>query len=169
MPGPADDPRRIGHHRVVELTDPHTPDADGSAAPPPGSAEAVDVPLPQDLTAPAVARGAVRRLLSRWNLHGVLEPVLLAVSELVTNALRHGRPPVALRLERSGEGVTVDVHDGSKDLPAGAGEAADSAESGRGLGIVEAVASDTGVRTCPDDGKVIWARFEPDAAPDGRA
>ncbi|MDP9408840.1 MAG: ATP-binding protein [Actinomycetota bacterium] len=150
------------------MTDQQTADPAGAATPPPGF-EAVDVPLPQDLTAPAVARGAVRRLLDRWNLHGVLEPVLLAVSELVTNALRHGRPPVALRLERSGGGVTVDVHDGSMDLPGSATEAAESAESGRGLGIVEAMASDTGVKSCPDDGKVIWARFDPDRAPDGRS
>ena len=125
--------------------------------------ETVDVPLPQDLTAPSVARRAVRRLLDRWRLQDVLEPVLLAVSELVTNALRHGRPPVALRLEHRDHGVTVDVHDGSRDLPGTpAPEQPDGAESGRGLGIVEAMAAETGVEDVPNNGKSVWARFEPE-------
>lgn len=127
------------------------------------SVDAVEVPLPQDLTAPRVARSAVRRVIDTWRLHSVLEPVLLAVSELVTNALRHGRPPVGLRLVRAGRSVEVDVHDGSGDLPPGVSGAGDDAESGRGLGIVEAMATDAGCESVPDDGKIVWARFDSEA------
>ena len=132
----------------------------------PGS-EAVEVPLPQDLTAPRVARGAVRGLLDRWRLQSVLEPVLLAVSELVTNALRHGRPPVGLRLVRRGRSVVVDVHDASKDLPGAGTSAAEGAESGRGMGIVEALAAEAGTKRLPSDGKVVWARFEAEGGEEG--
>ena len=148
-----------GHESSVDVSDQGVTAVPSAAA---RSAEAVDVPLPQDLTAPAVARGAVRRLLDSWRLQAVLEPVLLAVSELVTNALRHGRPPVALRLVRTGHSVEVDVHDGSRDLPPGTAGPEEDAESGRGLGIVEAMAVDTGCEPVPDDGKIVWARFEPD-------
>jgi anti-sigma regulatory factor (Ser/Thr protein kinase) len=134
---------------------------------PGAESERAEVPLPQDLTAPGVARSAARRLLDRWRLQDVLEPVLLTVSELVTNALRHGRPPVALRLEHRGSAVTVDVHDGSREPPGDpTAEQSDGAESGRGLGIVEAMAAETGVEKVPDDGKSVWARFEPER-PDG--
>ena len=128
--------------------------------------------LPDDNTAPALARSHTRRVLSRWSLPGVVEPLLLVVSELVTNAVRHGRPPVALRLRREGRGVRVDVHDESSAVgPAhGAGDsvrADHAAEGGRGLPLIDAVTVDHGVDQVADDGKEVWAVVEPEtAAPD---
>lgn len=165
MTGTADGTPRTGQYRPVDASEPvgtPVPLTRASGA----GGETVEVPLPQDLTAPGVARSAVRRLLERWRLQEVLEPVLLAVSELVTNALRHGHSPVALRLEHTDRAVTVDVHDGSKDRPADpAAERCEGAESGRGLGIVAAMAAETGIQEVPDDGKWVWARFEPDPPP----
>ena len=71
----------------------------------------MQVDLPPDLTAAREARAATKRVLPRWALGGLLDPVLLVVSELVGNAVRHGKPPVDLRLRTSGAGVRVDVHD----------------------------------------------------------
>ena len=134
----------------------------------PGS---VEVDLPQDLTAPSAARSATRRTLDRWRLGGILEPVLLVVSELVGNAVRHGRPPVEMRLRRFGTGVRIDVHDEAKGdgivsatSATSATSASDEAESGRGLLLVEAVSDDSGVEQIEGDGKVVWATVTPPEA-----
>jgi anti-sigma regulatory factor (Ser/Thr protein kinase) len=130
----------------------------------PDSSE-VQVDLPGDLTAAREARAATRQVLPRWRLTGLLDPVLLVVSELVGNAVRHGRPPVDLRLRKSGGGVRVDVHDEATLAPR-PGELGHEAESGRGMLLVDAVSAETGVEQIDGDGKVVWARIDPE--PDSR-
>jgi hypothetical protein len=122
----------------------------------------VQVELPPDLTAAREARAATKRVLPRWALGSLLDPVLLVVSELVGNAVRHGRPPVDLRLRKSGRGVQVDVHDEEAAAPTAA-QTAEDAESGRGQQLVQAVAAESGVEHIEGDGKVVWARVEPEA------
>ena len=124
--------------------------------------------LPDDNTAPALARSHTRLVLGRWSLPRVVEPLVLVVSELVTNAVRHGRPPVAMWLRRAGRGVRVDVHDESSAVgPADGGGGWDSAdldaEGGRGLPLIDAASVDHGVDQVPDDGKQVWAVVEPEA------
>jgi anti-sigma regulatory factor (Ser/Thr protein kinase) len=122
----------------------------------------VQVELPADLTAPREARAAARTVLSRWRLGAILDPVLLVVSELVGNAVRHGRPPVGMVLRRAGRGVRVDVHDEEVAAPR-RHEPVDEAESGRGLVLIDAVAAESGVEQIAGDGKVVWARVDPEA------
>ena len=122
----------------------------------------MQVDLPQDLTAPSAARRATRRTLTRWRLGAILDPVLLTVSELVGNAVRHGRPPVELRLRRMGRGVRIDVHD-EASVDVRTPEQADDAESGRGLLLVDAVADESGVEQIEGDGKVVWATISDDS------
>ena len=121
----------------------------------------VQVELPSDLTAAREARAAARRVLPHWRLSSLLEPVLLIVSELVGNAVRHGRPPVDLRLRRAGRGVRVDVHDDESTPPATRTPAGDD-ESGRGLLLIDALATESGVELIEGDGKVVWARVDPE-------
>src|SRR5687768_15675511 len=109
----------------------------------PEDAGTVAVDLPQDLTAARAARLATQRVLRRWRLPGLLDPVLLTVSELVGNAVRHGRPPVQMWLRRTPNGVRVDVHDEASTEPV-TPRGDDQAESGRGLLLVDAVATETG-------------------------
>ena len=120
------------------------------------------VELPDDDTAASVARAQTRSVLRSWRLPGLLDPLLLVVSELVGNAVRHGSAPVRMLLRRTGLGVRVEVHDdAAAAAPAGSSELPDlDAESGRGLFLVDAVATDTGVQQIPDDGKVVWATLE---------
>ncbi|MCW2571839.1 MAG: uncharacterized protein JWO88_1897 [Frankiales bacterium] len=120
----------------------------------------VHVELPPDLTAAREARAATRHVLPRWRLTALLDPVLLVVSELVGNAIRHGRPPINFSLRRAGHGVRVDVHDEEARLPV-APDVGHGAESGRGMLLVDAVATESGVEQIEGDGKVVWARVEP--------
>lgn len=89
----------------------------------------------------------------------------LVVSELVTNAVRHGCVPgrlVALRLVYDLEKtVTIEVSDAGDRRPPAApsGDRRDDlSESGRGLTLVAAFADAWGVRD-RDIGKTVWARL----------
>ena len=130
----------------------------GDAPTPP---EPVHVDLPQDQRAPGQARRATRDALTAWRLTGLVDSVVLAVSELVTNAVRHGRPTVFLELLRRSDRVSVRVHDGDPAAPPGAGgEVTADAESGRGLAIVRELADDLAVEQVTDDGKVVRVDFD---------
>ena len=92
-------------------------DAAGAPADDSEPVEAVRVGLPCDPTAPRDARSLARDVLGRWRVPELVDPVVLTVSELVTNAVRHGRPPVELCLRRLGRTVRVEVHDGEPSGP----------------------------------------------------
>jgi len=132
----------------------HTYDVTNDAA-----AREVQVELPPDLTAAREARAATRRILPGWRLGALLDSVLLVVSELVGNAVRHGRPPVVMRLRQAGSGVRVDVHDDEPTVQTPRDPSSD-AESGRGLLLVDAVAAESGIEQVEGDGKVVWATIE---------
>jgi anti-sigma regulatory factor (Ser/Thr protein kinase) len=111
------------------------------------------------------ARRAVRGLLADWGLERILEDVDLVVSELVTNALLHSgedtalaEDPVRFELALRGGRLIARVVD-SSPLPPRPEEAQDTAESGRGLMLVEALASDWDWEDLPD-GKAVWAAFD---------
>jgi anti-sigma regulatory factor (Ser/Thr protein kinase) len=74
---------------------------------------------------------------------------------MVTNAVRHGQPPVELELVADPDVVTVAVADGSPRAPRRR-TAADDAESGRGMALVDVLAEEHGVRPQPP-GKAVWA------------
>lgn len=145
---------------------PGEPSADGGRAAPVGDAvvDTVDVALPDDLTAPGAARSVVREALERWRLPVLRDAVVLAVSELVTNAVRHGRPPVQLTVLLRRGAVQVDVRDHDPAPPGTSPLPDDDAESGRGVAIVAGLADASGVEQLPDDGKVVHARFDTGSA-----
>ena len=83
--------------------------------------------------------------------------VALLVSELVTNAIRHGRPPVHLRARHADRSVTVSVDDASTHEPVPVHEAQWDASGGRGLHLVEALSDGWGV-ILGGAGKRVWFR-----------
>ncbi|MFF7602931.1 ATP-binding protein [Streptomyces mirabilis] len=90
----------------------------------------------------------MRRLVAaRLRLCGLpelVEPMTLLTSELVTNALEHGDGPgVSLLLVCSNKTVRLTIDDGSRESPRMRTPELD-AESGRGLWIVESIASEYG-------------------------
>ncbi|HET9691436.1 MAG TPA: SpoIIE family protein phosphatase [Acidimicrobiales bacterium] len=88
---------------------------------------------------------------------GVVEDAALVASELVTNAVLHGEPPVVLRV-RPGPPARVEVHDAGRSAPIVVGADAD-AMTGRGLAMVRALTGRFGVDRLPAGGKVVWAEL----------
>ena len=75
--------------------------------------------LPRDKRSPGWARRAVTAVLGSWGLSGPewTGDACAVVSELVTNAVRHGGGSIVLDLEAHGRDVVVSVSDGSPALP----------------------------------------------------
>ena len=125
-------------------------------------AEVVRLELSPGPHAPGDARRATRDTLRRWELPALVDRVVLVVSELVTNSVRYGRPPLRLDLRRLRGCVRVDVHDTVPEEPVlhGRPDVDADRESGRGLLIVSVVADEVGVEQVPGDGKNVYASFD---------
>jgi anti-sigma regulatory factor (Ser/Thr protein kinase) len=89
----------------------------------------------------------------------LVECAELGVSELVTNALLHAEPPLAVRLGGTPTHPRFEVSDGSMKPPTPNAKMIDDDELlstvGRGLGLVAMCSSVWGVRV-HRDGKVVW-------------
>lgn len=79
----------------------------------------------------------------------------LMVSELVTNAIRHGTGPCELTIEVTAVAMRVDVRDAGAALPVLRSPSPDDA-FGRGLGIVADLADDWGIESTPGIGNNVW-------------
>ncbi|MCX4675027.1 SpoIIE family protein phosphatase [Streptomyces sp. NBC_01433] len=122
--------------------------------------------LAHDRTTPATARVLVRDRLQGWNLdEDTIDATELIVSELVTNAVRYGTPPLRLRL-LLGATLTCEVHDSSEVAPH-LRHARTADEGGRGLFIVSQLATHWGTRHGPQ-GKTLWTEQDLPLPP-GRA
>ena len=117
------------------------------------------VSLPAGVTAPALARHAVREAMAKFEVDAsVAEDLLLVTSELVTNAVEHGERPTRLELDREGGHLTLRVFDTGTTLPELRAPAPQLARS-RGLQLVRALSERWGHRRC-EGGKYVWAVFE---------
>jgi anti-sigma regulatory factor (Ser/Thr protein kinase) len=124
------------------------------------------LPLDADPESVKVARDWVRRVLGRLRREDIMEAAQLGVSELVTNAILHGSPPISVRVRGTREHPRVEVRDGSGRPPAVNFDMAEEnhllATFGRGLGLVALNSKAWGADLVPD-GKVVW--FEPAPTP----
>ncbi|MFE5794292.1 ATP-binding protein [Streptomyces sp. NPDC056503] len=94
----------------------------------------------------------------------VADSVVLAVSELVTNAHVHAHSDAQLILTWDERCLHVTVHDGSPRIPEQRSPD-DGALGGRGLFLVDALADEVRTHPCPR-GKDVTACFRP--SPSGR-
>ncbi|MCZ9353513.1 PAS domain-containing SpoIIE family protein phosphatase/ATP-binding protein [Streptomyces mutabilis] len=109
--------------------------------------------LPDPAHVAAVRRSATEALTA-WGLDEAAFVMELVVSELVTNAIRYGDPPIQLRLIRDGA-LICEVSDGSSTSPhLRRAHAYD--EGGRGLLLVAQLTERWGSRQTTT-GKTIWA------------
>ncbi|MGW0995857.1 ATP-binding protein [Streptomyces sp. NPDC002520] len=144
--------------------------------------------LPARYEAVREARHFTRDTLDRWDVGDHFDDICLVVSELVTNALRHGlpdarhpsdeapraaafdpadpacagQPPcVRLHLMRWTGRLVCAVRDPSHETPVPRDSDDFSAESGRGLFLVDSFADSWGWHPLAGtlSGKVVWALF----------
>ncbi len=111
-------------------------------------------PVPPDPAAVAETRKAACRQLSEWGLEEAVFVTELVVSELVTNAIRYGRPPIELRLIHD-RTLICEVSDGSTTAPH-LRRARTFDEGGRGLLLVAQLTQGWGTRQITN-GKIMWA------------
>jgi anti-sigma regulatory factor (Ser/Thr protein kinase) len=110
--------------------------------------------LPVSHQSPALARDFLRATTCAEHHSALVDDALLLTSELVTNSVLHGGPPLVLAVDCDGERLQVRVRDGSRDVPTPR-DAAHGDEDGRGLALVAAVSAEWGVDPEPD-GKNVW-------------
>lgn len=123
----------------------------------------LEVELHRETTAPRAARALLRNRFSAELSSDELETAALLVSELVTNAVRHGRGKITLRMHLDDDRLLVEVIDEGGGL----GPVTDrlnfrgSSGGGRGLPIVDAASSRWGFHRGTAH---VWFELERDGA-----
>ncbi|GGM93039.1 SpoIIE family protein phosphatase [Streptomyces fuscichromogenes] len=110
--------------------------------------------VPADPEQVATARTLTAGRLGAWKLDELSFTTELVVSELVTNAIRYGGPPIRLRLIRDTRMLICEVSDGSSTAPH-LRRARIFDEGGRGLLLVARLTRRWGTRQTAA-GKTIW-------------
>ncbi|MFC8426646.1 SpoIIE family protein phosphatase [Streptomyces sp. NPDC057236] len=119
-----------------------------------GADQVVTRGVPPDPEEVAAAREWAGERLAAWGLDEIAFVTELVVSELVTNAIRYGVPPIQLRLIRD-RTLICEVADASSTSPH-LRRAHVYDEGGRGLLLVAQLTQRWGSRQT-DGGKTIWA------------
>ena|SRR5437868_1270918 len=194
--------RRSRHAAAVHTTWPdsslhtpartHTPVAAPARVPAPGLPGLWPTPhegtprtarrvLPAEMSAPRAARDFVQATLREWAVSGNSEDVVIAVSELVTNALRHGMEglpqplplcPIQVVLLGHPRRLVAVVTDPGRHHPEPIAPEPDRfGEGGRGLLVVGAVSDTWGWARLATGGKAVWTAFNlrvspPEPAPE---
>lgn len=123
-----------------------------------------EVDLPRSAESVAAARRFVETTMREWRLEPLLDDALMVTSELVTNAITHADSSCRIRLSVSATTLRIDVLDGGSGTPEPR-PASETEEHGRGLHMVDAVASAWGLEEVPGRGKLVWAELARPALP----
>jgi serine phosphatase RsbU (regulator of sigma subunit)/PAS domain-containing protein len=114
-----------------------------------------EIRLASDAHSPALARGFLAGLLEGAGWLDAVDTATLLVSVLVTNALSHGHAPCSLRVQfLEPDTVEVSVQDADATLPT-LQHPDRMSEHGRGMLLVDALATRWGIRPVPG-GKQVW-------------
>lgn len=114
--------------------------------------------LPSDLRAAAAARVVIRSCLQEWDLAALEDDAELVVSELVGNALRHGKSPLTMTIARSEGALLLAVEDAAPTLVPSPRRADANATDGRGMLLITALSRRWGCTTGPAT-KIVWAEL----------
>ena len=106
------------------------------------------------------ARRFARDTVAAWRLSDIVLEVEMVTTELVTNAVLHGAPPISLELAHHGDVLRISVRDNSATAPVVTHAAAD-AMTGRGLALVGSLSTQWGVVPAGGgrSGKLVWAEL----------
>jgi anti-sigma regulatory factor (Ser/Thr protein kinase) len=126
------------------------PPFDGAAS------DHVSLGLAPDAGSTRAVRLHLSRVLHDWRKSHLVDDLVLATNELVTNAIVHARAPFEVRMDNNRNAVRVEVRDPSfrevtrpSDIPT------PHAAGGRGLSLVEHLTDRWGVDEL-DEGKSVW-------------
>jgi anti-sigma regulatory factor (Ser/Thr protein kinase) len=114
--------------------------------------------------APSRARLHVRTVLAEWGVpHFLVGDAEMLCAELTANALRASLAlmppqPIGLRLLANEQRLVIEVWDAHPDDPVRR-DATATAESGRGLAIVEELSNRWGSRRLGEHVKTVWAEL----------
>jgi anti-sigma regulatory factor (Ser/Thr protein kinase) len=118
------------------------------------------IPLPADPSTAAVARRFVREALGRWRLDRLEPDASLLATELVTNGLRYGGGARSMTLRTRRGRLRIEVADRDPWRSPRLRTPSPTAEGGRGLALVEEVATEWGTRRSRvHRGKVVWCEL----------
>ncbi|CAM5676272.1 hypothetical protein GCM10010329_41560 [Streptomyces spiroverticillatus] len=118
-----------------------------------------------------LARAELRKTLADWGLTALEDTATLILSELLTNAQRHAHVPgrhIETRFTRlpTPTGLRLEVHDASPHHPQLRATTPPDAREGRGLPLINLLATDWGVTSRNGPGKLTWAECA-DVSPRG--
>jgi anti-sigma regulatory factor (Ser/Thr protein kinase) len=106
-------------------------------------------------SSPARARAFVTSALTTWDADALIPTATLLTSELVTNAYLHAHTGIELRVVRTDAGIRFEVFDTSPQDP-DPRAVAELACHGRGLRLVDQLATSWGVAPVSPLGKTVW-------------
>ena len=122
----------------------------------------IDLQLRHDREAPAIARSFAEEHSDDLPTHLMCDAELL-VSELVTNAVLHGRPQITLHIDLDPPVMGVSVSDGGNGFQRPSTLPPPSQPHGRGLLIVEAIARQHGITMMAESpGTTVWFELSAD-------
>jgi anti-sigma regulatory factor (Ser/Thr protein kinase) len=113
--------------------------------------------IPADPAELAAARQFAQARLDEWGIPSLADSTKLVVSELATNAVLHGGSAPELSMKLDGLVLRIEVRDTSAALPQ-VKPHSETATTGRGMVIVEALSSNWGAEA-DDSGKVVWCEL----------
>ncbi|MFF8884092.1 ATP-binding protein [Streptomyces flaveolus] len=121
--------------------------------------------LPREPQSAAVARRLVRTALAAWGLEHQIDDATVVITELVSNAVEHGRlSSIRLIVSRPTEGrVRLGVVDRSKSIPMMRTDSNGDQVRGRGLVLVDALTELWGTDLYRW-GKQVWGELKCDPA-----
>ena len=117
--------------------------------------------LPADGRSAARARRIVEHAVEEAGLSALIDEALLLVTELVTNAVVHAGTDVELRVTAGAAQLRVEVGDRSAGaLPTVNSVPSEEREGGRGIFLLDALATEWGTRYAAG-GKSVWFQLGP--------
>jgi len=113
------------------------------------------------VAAPGLARNLLAEVCDHAHLaETVTHTALLLTSEVVTNAVRHSEGDPVLTIDVAPDRMRVSVADRAEDQPYVVPTPSRLSEHGRGVWLVDTLASRWGVDIVAADQKIVWFELD---------